>query len=900
MTASCTLVTSEIPSCLTKEYGLKAGELVKSTSANLVKGRADIVSIPNIRAFADLLTALHKNQCLIHGVPPKAVELVSERMWQELGCPEDPIPRTAKMFSWPAGPAILMLDRDAPKDGSRSLGKKALFQILLNACPALECADFVWYPSASSFIYAGDQELTGLRGQRIYILVLDGRDIERAGRVLNERLWAMGFGHFEVSQSGVLLERGVFDTSVWQTNHLDFAAGANCRDGLEQRRGEPVVFGCEQPRYLDTRGAIPDLTAEELKLAQENKNRCRADLANAADLKRREWMTARGKEIRERKPQLPKDQINSIVQRAIENRDLSADWILTIQEHNGTLVNISVSDVLNNSDRYDGLLTLDPLEPDYDGSRLVGKLFLKGARQNLFSFAHGGTNFRLHRQPAKVILTDGRSSQAIDDFLKILKNIPDVYDFGSDLVRVDGSGRLYALNDSSLRYFAGLYAQFVKLKSSANGATVETLLDPPDRICRSIISLDAQRQLKPLNGVITAPTLRADGSVLQVSGYDKATQLLCDFRSDTVFVAAQPSKTQALAALETLIHPFQYFPFCSPLDRAVLLATLLTAAVRPALGVAPGFGFDAPSQGSGKTLIARSVGVLMQGSEPSVWPHTAGRDDEETRKRVFTVLRSGARCLIWDNVTGSFDSPALAACLTSPTFTDRILGQSNSSTVPNRLLFLLTGNNLLLQGEMTRRVLVCRIDPATERPFAREFSLDPFAYCRDNRQELIAAALTLIRAYLTHGCKTQISGRLASFEDWDNWIRRTVIFADELMPGMFGDVMNCITANQAVDPDLELFVNLLRAWHAVYRESHVSVSDLIRSSYPMSTEKHLLQNALTELPIGGGNANVLNAKSVGRYLGYRKDRIAGGYRLEAGPKIDDRNTWRVRRIGTGI
>ena len=126
MTASCTLVTSEIPSCLTKKYELKAGELVKSTSANLVKGRADIVSVPNIRAFADLLTTLSKNQCLIHGVPTKAVELVSEKKWQDLGCPEDPIPRTAKMFSWPAGPAILMLDRDAPKDGSRGCGTQAL------------------------------------------------------------------------------------------------------------------------------------------------------------------------------------------------------------------------------------------------------------------------------------------------------------------------------------------------------------------------------------------------------------------------------------------------------------------------------------------------------------------------------------------------------------------------------------------------------------------------------------------------------------------------------------------------------------------------------------------------------------------------------------------------------
>jgi hypothetical protein len=213
---------------------------------------------------------------------------------------------------------------------------------------------------------------------------------------------------------------------------------------------------------------------------------------------------------------------------------------------------------------------------------------------------------------------------------------------------------------------------------------------------------------------------------------------------------------------------------------------------------------------------------------------------------------------------------------------------------------VLTGNNITLQGELPRRILVCRIDAATERPFAREFGLDPFTYCRDNRQKMISAALTLVRAYLTHGCETQVSGRLASFEDWDTWVRRTVIFANELMPGMFGDVMDCITANQAVDPDLELFVNFLKAWHGVYGERHVSVSELIRFSYPMSTEMHLLQEALRELPIAHGNTNALNAKSVGKYLGFRKDRIAGGYRLEPGPKVNDKNTWRVRRIDSGI
>lgn len=900
MTITATLITATVPDCVAKAYSLVNGELRKKTIANVSKGKLEIVEFQNLQEFSEFVISLQTNQCLTYGVPPHNADLVSEREWQDLGCPSNPLPRTIEVFKWKPSFALLMLDYDAPKDGAKRLGKKDLVQLLLKACPGLATSDFMWFPSSSSHIYAGEKDLTGLWGQRIYIPVLDGTDIERAGKTLNERLWAMGHGHFEVSKSGGLLERGIFDANVWQSNRIDFAAGALCGEGLEQWRGEPFVFGGDEPRYLDTRTAVPELSKDEKNLVAENKKRWKSNLKAQADLKRREWIVARGIEIRAQKPELTDEQAEIVARRVVENCDLSSDWILTLQDRDNCLVNVLVSAVLADPDRYDGLLTLDPLEPDYDGSRLVGKLFLKGAVQNLFSFAHGGANYRLHRQPVKIELTSGKSSEATDKLLRVLRTAPDIFDFGSDLVRVGHHGTLYPLNDSSLRYFSGIYTQFYRQKILSDGTKTDLLLDPPDKICKSIVSLQTQRQLKKLNGVITAPTLKPNGDVLQAVGYDRDTQLLCDLPPDVVPVPAHPTKSEAKAALEALMFPFKDFPFCAPLDRAVLLAAILTAAVRPGLSVAPGFAFDAPAQGSGKTLLARSIGVLVHGSDPSVWPHVAGRDDEEIRKRIFSVLRSGMHALIWDNIVGAFDSPAVAACMTSPNFTDRILGQSASSTVPNRLMILFTGNNLLLQGEMPRRILVCRIDPVSERPFAREFSLDPFAYCRDNRQKLISSALTLIRAYLTHGCSTPISGRLASFEAWDEWVRRTVIYANELMPDSFADVLESITANQTVDSEQESLGDLLKAWHGLIGDRPVSVADLIREGQRnFNDPKHsALHNAINELPLN--KSPIPNPKAIGKYLGFRKGRIVGGYRLEAGPKIDDRNTWRVCSRATGI
>src|SRR5690606_36965804 len=101
------------------------------------------------------------------------------------------------------------------------------------------------------------------------------------------------------------------------------------------------------------------------------------------------------------------------------------------------------------------------------------------------------------------------------------------------------------------------------------------------------------------------------------------------------------------------------------------------------LPTSPAFGLDAATQSSGKTLLAQCVGALAEGRDPDIWPHTKGRDDEETRKRLFTALSSGSRVLVWDNILGQFDSAAIASPLTAPVYKDRVLGKSEAPSVPN-------------------------------------------------------------------------------------------------------------------------------------------------------------------------------------------------------------------------
>lgn len=871
-------IDASAPPVIAKKFYLQNGELKKLVAAAVFDGTLTTVTMNSVEEFMDLLVQLKVDQALCYGIPKHDAKLVTEERWIALGRPDNPLPRTNATFSWPAGPGILMLDYDPPSAVDAVLGRTELLEALYAACPSLREVDIVWWPSSSSHIFKGDQDLTGLRGQRFYVAVQDAADIERAGRDLMDRLWALGFGRFDVSSSGALLERSLFDRNVWQPSRIDFAAGADCGAGLRQERGLPLRIGPNNNRLLDTQNAILSLNPEETQRARENKTRCKAAVDENAKRIRADWRTERVRAVRQSDPTLTQAAAEAAVTRAIEQQVLEGPWLITVEIASGNLVDVSVAEILARPEQYDGKLTLDPIEPTYDGARLVGKLFLSNGKPNLYSFAHGGCNYRLRVSIPEIQLIQGRTIVAADKLLDVLRDTSDLFDFGDDLVHVGKGGRTHLLDEYGLRYTVGGIVQFYRDVNGPGGVIYKSLQDPPVAICKQISALGSLRRLKPLVGVLTAPTLRPNGTLLTTPGYDATTRLYLDMNEALWRVPNEPTPTEAKSALEVLWTPFTDFPFTSPVAKAVHLAALLTTAVRMTLDASPAFAYDAPTHGSGKTLLARCIGVLAQGTEPSVWPHTAHKDDEETRKRIFTALRGGARSLIWDNVVGAFDSPALASSLTSPLFSDRVLGKSVAPTVPNRMLLVITGNNLLLQGEMPRRVLTCRIDPQVERPFARKFALDPYSYCRDNRQQMVAAALTLIRAGLLHGKDLPRQGRLASFEQWDDWVRVAVLYANTLRPE-FGDVMESIVSQQAVDPDREALGDLLCAWHEALGDNAVTVPTLLtKLNSPIDATLAKLREAVTSL--FGREIKDINTKSLGKALGYRKDRIVDGRRLE--------------------
>ncbi|MEG0579952.1 MAG: hypothetical protein RR490_08550, partial [Niameybacter sp.] len=420
---------------------------------------------------------------------------------------------------------------------------------------------------------------------------------------------------------------------------------------------------------------------------------------------------------------------------------MADDFIIYLEDGSA----VTVGDLLDYPAQYHRIKTKDPIEPDYDGSRTVGIAYLFNGRPTLYSQAHGGKSYRLIRRPHEIEHANGRTFETVNASLQLLRELPDFFDLGEQLVTIE-SGQLKILNPDLLPYYLSSVIQYFSHKER-KGEVVKYLIDPPLNVVKQILALGIGRRLKPLKAIINAPIITTDDHILNHAGYDIKTQLYLAMNDMPLSVPREVNKVQAKSALDFLMKPFQGFPFVDAIDRSVCLSAILTAVVRPVLETSPAIAIDAPKQGTGKTYLAQCIGYLSMGINVSPMP-SLEKNEDEIRKRLFSALIRGSRTILWDNVMGLFNSASLATFLTAPTFSDRILGRSETIELPNKVLFLITGNNLQIAGELPRRVLTCRLDSRLENPTSRSFNFNPLAYLTQYRMELVQAALILIRGYL--------------------------------------------------------------------------------------------------------------------------------------------------------
>ncbi len=451
---------------------------------------------------------------------------------------------------------------------------------------------------------------------------------------------------------------------------------------------------------------------------------------------------------------------------------------------------------------------------------------------------------------------------------------------------------------SRAKAVACLTADGIELDEAESLAEFEEVSsDPPLDVVDALREAGRWSTVYPLVGVTETPTIRPDGSILDKPGYDRATGIVFSPPSGLVFPAiVSASRDEVRRALYALDDIVSDFPFGSSAHKAVALSAMLTAVGRFGIeGPTPLFLFDSHTRGSGKGLLANVVSVLCTGRVARV---LSIRDDTETEKRITAHLASGKRIVLLDNVVGAFGGPSLDAALTADVWSSRVLGESRLIEVPNRATWIATGNNVAIRGDLERRTLRCYLDVNVERPEERKGfrHRDLITYVRKHRGRLVAACLTVLKAYVDAGRPDLGITPMGSFEAWSNAVRSALVFA-----GVDDPYETRQELRDGADREVDAWSTVLEVWHKLHGSRAISVPDVLEDldsgafvgfeDVPGVESRKALKEALVEL--AGGRTGILNPRRVGWVLSKYQSRIVNGRRLVRGDRSSSGRKWFV-------
>ena len=286
-------------------------------------------------------------------------------------------------------PGVLILDHDvkdlaevaglypeAPKRVSVDSFGGALDKVLPEAAG---CALLVGHSTSAMISDADGNPLKGPGGVRAYLPVTDASQMPRILEIIHKRSIIHGYCWGFVDAGGGFQERGLVDLALGRPTQPDYAA-PDLNDGLQQDRGWEIYDG----ERLDP-NTVPDLSPQEEATYQAAVKKTKTALADA--LKRQKAVAKKRKAEKLVSQGVELKRARKIADRLFDHGVLTGADDIVFDDGDALTVAVLVSD----GERYDGRLCRDPVEPDYDGGRPVGKFYWNdGMRPLIHSFAHGG------------------------------------------------------------------------------------------------------------------------------------------------------------------------------------------------------------------------------------------------------------------------------------------------------------------------------------------------------------------------------------------------------------------------------------------------------------------------------------------------------------------------------
>ena len=415
---------------------------------------------------------------------------------------------------------------------------------------------------------------------------------------------------------------------------------------------------------------------------------------------------------------------------------------------------------------------------------------------------------------------------------------------------------------------------------------------PPLWCLEAVANREVWPGIPRLEGIVSCPVMRVDGTILIQPGYDLASELYLDYRGQPLELPEHPTRDDALTAARYLMDLVSEFPFGSELARAAWLACVLSPFARHAYdGPTPLFLIDANTRGSGKTLLADVAGMIFTGSTTPRM--SSPNDDDEFRKRITALARSGDAVVLIDNVSGTLGCPSFDSALTSTRWKDRILGTSETAEFPLSSVWIATGNNVVVVADTSRRTCHIRLESPEEKPEERGGFRHPkiLDHVQNHLHTYRAATLTILAAYVLAERPSMGLRPWGSFEGWSDLVRNAVVFAGLPDPG---------ETRQALAERCDTQANALRAlfhhWSNIDPDGKgLTAAEILKLA--SEADRLSIRESLVELCDTPAD-ELPTPKSLGKRLGKLVRTVAAGHHLTC-RDVHGTKTWRVVEFRSG-
>jgi putative DNA primase/helicase len=171
-----------------------------------------------------------------------------------------------------------------------------------------------------------------------------------------------------------------------------------------------------------------------------------------------------------------------------------------------------------------------------------------------------------------------------------------------------------------------------------------------------------------------------------------------------------------------------------------------------------------------------------------------------------------------------------------------------------------TGNNITFKGDMVRRGVVCNLEARDERPELRAFKRNTLRQAAANRETYVAAALTVMRAYLVAGAPA-VCGPFDSYAEWSTVVRSPLVWLGE------PDPVASVDATLIEDPELADIRELFDRWLDELRldMAHMSASIIEAwSAAPVGFNSNPAKEFLLRVAVDKNGD--ISAKRLGEWL----------------------------------